>query len=119
MRRSNFILGLLAPLPALAQPVAPIEFCGGRLRAERFESTRNQAPPLRAVYSMQLRNLRNEAVTFVVQFTGNALDRPLSAPRSLASFATATVALGYQPILPGGRAMTMQELPESVRISCR
>lgn len=107
---------LLAGLPNAA---AAQEFCGGRLRVENFQSTRSGGPSPKAIYSVTLRNLRNEVLDVVVQFTGNAVDRPSPAPRHLPSFGTVQVGLGYQAMNAGMRPLLAQELAESTRIGCR
>ena len=113
-------LVLLAALGApLGGPVAAQEFCAGRLRAENFQSTRSGGPAPKALYSVTLRNLRNEVLNVTVQFTGNAVDRPSPTPRPVPSFGTVQVALGSQAMNGGMRPLLAQELMDSTRIGCR
>lgn len=110
----SLVLAAGLPLAATAQ-----EFCAGRLRAENFQSTRSGGPAPKALYSVTLRNLRNEVLNVTVQFTGNAVDRTSPAPRPVPSFGTVQVALGSQAMNGGVRPLLAQELADSTRIGCR
>jgi hypothetical protein len=109
---------LLALLTALPGSLAAQEYCGGRLRVENFQSTRSGGPAPKALYSVTLRNLRNEALSVTVQFTGNAVDRPSPTPRPVPSFGTVQVNLGSQAMNAGMRPLMVQELADSTRIGC-
>ncbi|HZH47886.1 MAG TPA: hypothetical protein VEY31_14745 [Roseococcus sp.] len=110
---------LLALLVALPGPLAAQEYCDGQLRVESFQSTRSGGPVPKALYSVTLRNLRNEPLSVTVQFTGNAVDRPSPTPRPVPSFGTTQVHLGSQAMNGGVRPLMAQELADSTRIGCR
>lgn len=141
MRAASFLaLAALLALPAAIRPAAaqpgasqpgasqpgttqpgttqPVTYCNGRLTAERFEVRGLAGPEGRSHLMVHLVNTQGVPLRVVVQFTGDARDRPEGTPRSMPPGGRLTAHLGHQTRRPGMLPMTPDRLAAATRISC-
>ena len=112
---AGILAGLALPMAAQAQMAS---YCGGGIVADLFDTRVTTGSSTRANYSVVLRNTQPGARRVLVNVTASVLDRPGSAPISLASGQRMTVQLGYQTILPGSSALRGEQLANVTRVSC-
>lgn len=112
-------LFLLAAVPAAGQvyPV-PTTFCGGRLVAEQFATLVTPGAMGRADYTMQLRNTTPGPLRFVVQVTGDMVNKPTGSQQIAGSTVT-TIPLGSTPNTPGRLPLRNEQLANAVRVGCQ